>query len=178
MWIYPIFVRKNYLWTKFKLDYEETANTPAFYRRFWDEPYRISHFIGGLHIGTLPIWLWLRCFYQNVQWKWWVRKWTNWNPIEIQLKSTDHLKYSVAKKAILFDLDQRDLELWLNSNITFIFIVYDALKKVAYWIDLEDYFKINRAKLKKVNKFFRIYIPDENVFTDATVQKFRKIKNN
>ena len=98
--------------------------------------------------------------------------------IEIQLKSTDHLKYSTTKKAILFDLNQRDLELWLNSNRTFIFIVYDALKKVAYWIDLEDYFKINRAKLEKVNKFVRIYIPDENVFTDETVQKFRKIKNN
>ena len=98
--------------------------------------------------------------------------------IEIQLKSTDHLKYSVAKKAILFDLNQRDLELWLNSNRTFIFIVYDAAKKIAYWVDLEDYFKINRAKLEKINKFVRIYIPDKNVFTDETVQKFRKIKNN
>ena len=97
--------------------------------------------------------------------------------IEIQLKSTDNLKYSVTRKAILFDLEQRDLELWLNSDFSFIFIVYDALKRVAYWIDLQDYFKINREELKKVNKFVRIYIPDENVFTDETVQKFRKIKN-
>ena len=32
--------------------------------------------------------------------------------------------------------------------------------------------------LEKVNKFVRIYILDENVFTEETVQKFRKIKNN
>ena len=97
--------------------------------------------------------------------------------IEVQLKSTDNLKYSAAKKAILFDLAQRDLELWLESDFPFIFILYDALEKAAYWVDLQDYFKINRAELKKVNKFVRIYIPDENVFTDKTVQKFRKIKN-
>ncbi|MDZ7876346.1 MAG: DUF4365 domain-containing protein [Saprospiraceae bacterium] len=98
--------------------------------------------------------------------------------IEIQLKSTDNLKYSAAKKAILFDLDKRDLELWLTSNELFIFIVYDALKKMAYWVDLQDYFKINKEKLKKVNKFVRLYMPSENIFTEETVQKLRKIKNN
>ena len=98
-------------------------------------------------------------------------------PIQIQLKSTDNLKYSAARKAILFDLDQRDLELWLESEIPFILVIYDALKEIAYWVDLQDYFKINADALKKVNKFVRIYIPSENVFTDKTVQKFRQIKN-
>ena len=98
--------------------------------------------------------------------------------IEIQLKSTDNIKYSEAKNAVLFDLDKRDLELWLNSDRPFIFIVYDAIKKIAYWVDLQDYFKINRDKLEKINKFVRIYIPSENIFTDEIVQKFRIIKNN
>ena len=97
--------------------------------------------------------------------------------IEIQLKSTDHLKYSVAKKAVLFDLEECDLELWLESETLFIFVLYDALKEIAYWLDLQDYFKINRDKLKKVNKFVRIYIPLDNVLTHKTVQEFRQIKN-
>ena len=97
--------------------------------------------------------------------------------IQIQLKSTDYLKFSEEKQAILFDLDQRDLELWLNSHEPVIFIVYDAQKRLAYWVDLLDYFQINRDKLKKVNKFVRIYIPFENVLTDKTIQKFRQIKN-
>ena len=97
--------------------------------------------------------------------------------IQIQLKSTDNLKYSVAKKAILFDLDQRDLELWLESETPFILVIYDALKEIAYWVDLQDYFKINSDALKKINKFVRIYIPSERVFTDKTVQEYRQIKN-
>ena len=97
--------------------------------------------------------------------------------IQIQLKSTDHLKFSEDKKVILFDLDQRDLELWLNSHEPVIFIIYDAKKRIAYWLDLLDYFQINRDKLKKVNKFVRIYIPFEDVFTGKIVQIFRNIKN-
>jgi hypothetical protein len=97
--------------------------------------------------------------------------------IQIQLKSTDHLKYSEAKKAIVFDLDKRDLELWLGSNVHFIFILYDALKECAYWIDLSDYFEKNRDDLKKITKFVRIYIPEVNVFTDKIIQQFRQIKN-
>ena len=97
--------------------------------------------------------------------------------ILIQLKSTDHLKFSEDKKVILFDLDQRDLELWLNSHEPVIFVIYDAQKRIAYWLDLLDYFQINRDKLKKVNKFVRVYIPFEDVFTDKIVQIFRNIKN-
>lgn len=97
--------------------------------------------------------------------------------IQIQLKSTDHLKYSEVKKAIVFDLDKRDLELWLYCDEPFIFIVYDALKESAYWVDLSVYFEKNRDDLKKITKFVRIYIPKENVFTDKIVQQFRQIKN-
>ena len=75
-------------------------------------------------------------------------------------------------------MSKRDLELWLYSNAPVIFTVYDASKRVAYWVDLLDYFQINRAVLEKINKFVRIYISAENIFTDKTVQKFRKIKNN
>ena len=97
--------------------------------------------------------------------------------IEIQLKSTDKLKYSAEKKVILFDLAQRDLELWLESETLFIFALYDAVHEKAYWLDLQEYFKINRAALQKVNKFVRIYVPSDNILTHQTVQNFRQIKN-
>lgn len=97
--------------------------------------------------------------------------------IQIQLKSTDHLKYSEVKKAIVFDLDKRDLELWLGCNAPFLFIVYDALKESAYWVDLSLYFEKNRDVLKKVIKFVRIYIPVENVLTHKIIQDYRQIKN-
>ena len=97
--------------------------------------------------------------------------------IQIQLKSTDNLKYSEAKKAILFDLDERDLELWLDSEVPFIFVLYDALNEIAYWVDLQDYFDKNRDALKKINKFVRIYIPSDSIMTPKIIQEFRQIKN-
>ena len=94
--------------------------------------------------------------------------------IQVQLKSMENLNYSEDEKAIVFDLSQDDLEFWLYSDLPVVFVVYDAMKKVAYWIDLLDYFKKNRSDLKKVNKFVRIYIPSTNVFTDKTVQKYKQ----
>ena len=97
--------------------------------------------------------------------------------IQIQLKSTEHLKYSKTKDAIVFDLEKRDLELWLYSNSIVIFIVYDALKESAYWLDLSVYFEKNRDSLRKTTKFVRIYIPSKNVLSGQTIQKFRQLKN-
>jgi Domain of unknown function (DUF4365) len=97
--------------------------------------------------------------------------------IQIQLKSTDHLKYSKVKDAIVFDLEKRDLELWLYCDTPLIFIVYDAVKESAFWVDLSIYFENNRDSLKKVTKFVRIYIPAKNVLSGQTIQKFRQIKN-
>ena len=94
--------------------------------------------------------------------------------IQVQLKSMENLNYSEDEKAIVFDLSQDDLEFWLYSDLPVVFVVYDAMTKVAYWIDLLDYFKKNRSDLKKINKFVRIYIPSTNVFTDKTVQKYKQ----
>jgi hypothetical protein len=98
--------------------------------------------------------------------------------IQIQLKSTDNLKFSEPKQEIAFDLSKRDLELWLYSDRPVIFIIYDAIKEIAYWVDLIDYFKKNQTSLKKVNKFVRIYIPINQIFTPNIVQYFRQLKNN
>ena len=59
----------------------------------------------------------------------------------IQLKSTDHILLSSNKKTVIFDLSKRDLELWLSGSIKLILVLYDAEKEMAYYIDLQDYFK-------------------------------------
>jgi hypothetical protein len=97
--------------------------------------------------------------------------------IQVQLKSTDKIKFSETKKAIAYDLSKRDLELWLYSDSPVIFIVYDAIKEVSYSVDLLEYFTKNKQVLEKVNKFVRIYIPSDNLFTANAIQKFRHSKN-
>lgn len=98
--------------------------------------------------------------------------------IQVQLKSTDFLKVNASNNAIVFDLSKRDLELWLYSYVPVLLILYDAQKEIAYWVDLYDYFEKNRESLKKVNKFVRIYIPSDQIFSSQIVQKFRELKNN
>ncbi len=95
--------------------------------------------------------------------------------IQVQLKSTDSLK--IVKNTIAFDLSKKDLELWLYSSSPVIIIIYDAQNELAYWVDLLIYFKENKEILKKVNKFVRIYIPNENFFNKKAVQDIRNHKN-
>jgi Domain of unknown function (DUF4365) len=93
-----------------------------------------------------------------------------------QLKSTDNIQFLEKKKAMAFDLSRRDLELWLADTITMLLILYDAQKELAYYIDLQAYFKNNGIKMLEESKFIRVYIPSENVFTQFSAQSFRQSK--
>ena len=89
-----------------------------------------------------------------------------------QLKSTDHIQISEKKKTFVFDLSQRDLELWLADTTTMLLILYDAQKELSYYIDLQAYFNENGVKMVKGRKFIRVHIPIENRFTEFTAQSF------
>jgi hypothetical protein len=89
----------------------------------------------------------------------------------IQLKSTDHILLSSNKKTVIFDLSKRDLELWLSGSIKLILVLYDAEKEVAYYIDLQDYFKREGILFDKIKKFVRVNIPITNVLTPKIVKQ-------
>jgi hypothetical protein len=72
----------------------------------------------------------------------------------------------------VFDLSQRDLELWLADTATMLLILYDAQKELSYYIDLQAYFNKNGVKMGAERKFIRVYIPMENIFTELTAQSF------
>jgi len=74
--------------------------------------------------------------------------------IYLQLKSTDNINFSEKRNAYTFDLSKRDLELWL----------YNILRK-------------NELVLGKINKFIRVFIPIENVFSIKCVKNLRTLKN-
>jgi hypothetical protein len=96
------------------------------------------------------------------------------NYIFFQLKSTDVLQRAPKKGAFVFDLDTRDLELWLYNDNLVMLLLYDAQKEIAFYLDLQDHFKKNRAALQKVRKFVRIYIPQNAVFSSEIIREIRK----
>ena len=91
-----------------------------------------------------------------------------------QLKSTDQIQFSEKKKALVFDLSRRDLELWLVDTMTMLLILYDAQNEIAYYIDLQAYFRNNSIRMGKDRKFIRVYIANENIFTAFAAQSFRQ----
>lgn len=95
--------------------------------------------------------------------------------VHFQLKSTDHIRYSKSKEAVVFDLSIRDLELWLSDGRKMLLILYDAQNDVAYYIDLQNYFKINRDVLNNIHKFVCVYLPEQQVFNQQSVLDMHKL---
>jgi Domain of unknown function (DUF4365) len=93
--------------------------------------------------------------------------------VRFQLKSTDSIKFSAKTQSFTFDLSKRDLELWLLDTYKMMLILYDAQKEVAYFEDLQVYFKNNKLNFKKGRKFVRISIPMTNVWTPQTINNIR-----
>jgi Domain of unknown function (DUF4365) len=89
-----------------------------------------------------------------------------------QLKSTDNIQISVNKKSVVFDLSVRDLEYWLSDTVKMLLILYDSKKEIAYFVDLQVYFKEKVIEIGENRKFVRVHIPTDNV---VTAQSFQKI---
>lgn len=96
----------------------------------------------------------------------------------IQLKSTDYIKISKSEKAISFDLSKRDLELWLYSSTELLLTIYDAQKEIAYYVDLQAYFREKGIDFNNIRKFVRVNIPLVDVFTTKTIKQFLHNKIN
>ncbi len=71
-------------------------------------------------------------------------------------------------------MSKRDLELWLLNNSTLLVLLYDAQQEMAYFLDIQAYFKENRLKLSQIDKFIRADIAVEHIFTPESVLLFRK----
>jgi Domain of unknown function (DUF4365) len=89
----------------------------------------------------------------------------------IQLKSTDNIQELKKKTTISFDLSKRDLELWLLSTTKLLVVLYDAQAEIAYFIDLQEYFKENGLSLNTIRKYFRVNIPLANLFNTHNIKQ-------
>jgi Domain of unknown function (DUF4365) len=93
--------------------------------------------------------------------------------VQFQLKSTDSIQFSEKKKSFVFELSKQDLEDWLLDTNKMLLILYDAQKEVAYFEDLQVFFKNNRLAFRKERKFVRILIPMTNLFVPEAIHNIR-----
>lgn len=98
--------------------------------------------------------------------------------IYVQLKATDSLRI-VEQNKITFSLSRSDLELWLLEPMPCIFIIYDAQTNQAYWLYLQAYFQnLVNFNLDTIGESLTIYIPTENLLTQASIKKFAEYRDN
>ncbi|HYV91595.1 MAG TPA: DUF4365 domain-containing protein [Chitinophagales bacterium] len=92
--------------------------------------------------------------------------------IFMQLKASDHLLRTKDKKHLLFTVSNADLKLWTVEPNPVIFILYDALKEIAYWLYVQPHLKVSKSKTQ------RIRIPVLNRINSQAIRKFVSYKNN
>jgi hypothetical protein len=93
----------------------------------------------------------------------------------LQLKAAESLQ--AIGSAYVFDLDIRDYNLWMLDNLPVILILFDAGRKRAYWVAIQEYFrKDDNRQPKRGAKTVRVYVPKRQVFHRRAVEKIRDLK--
>lgn len=97
--------------------------------------------------------------------------------ISVQLKATDKLPLINQNTIISFPVDKKDIDLWINEFNPVILVVYDAINKKGYWINIQSYFQsIPNFSIAKISKTTNVHLPITNKIGKATMSKFAQQK--
>lgn len=87
----------------------------------------------------------------------------------VQIKSTESLANHSNEEYLIWDMDVRDLRLWREEVMPVLFVVYDVLAKIAYWLYIQEEF----ASADLENRLYlRCRIPRNNFLTTDTLAGF------
>jgi hypothetical protein len=93
----------------------------------------------------------------------------------IQLKAAESL--GAVGGNYVFDLDVRDYNLWMLEDLPVLLILFDAFRRRAYWLAVQDYFRENVARRpKRGAKTVRVRVPKRQVVNRRAVAKWRDLK--
>jgi hypothetical protein len=95
--------------------------------------------------------------------------------IYLQLKAAESLRASGAY--YVFDLDVRDLNLWMLELMPVMLVLFDAGRRKAYWLHVQRYFRQDPARLPKQKaKTVRVRVPKRQAVNHRGVAAIRHIK--
>ena len=93
----------------------------------------------------------------------------------LQLKAAESLP-SVGHDYV-FDLDLRHYNLWMQEKMPVILVLFDASRRRASWLCVQDYFNEDVARRpKKGTKTVRVRVPVRQVVNQRAVAKWRDRK--
>ena len=98
--------------------------------------------------------------------------------IRIQLKASDNHSYIKKQPFISFVIKRKHYELWTNELMPVFLILYDAQKKKAYWLYVQEHFISDPSlKPRAGAQTLTLRVPLVNEFTEATVDYTRERKS-
>lgn len=95
--------------------------------------------------------------------------------VSLQLKASSSLPPDDSD--IPFDVDIRDYHLWMLERMPVILILFDASRRRAYWLAVQQYFREDVARRpKKGAKTVRVRVPTKQAVNRRAVAKMRELK--
>jgi hypothetical protein len=95
--------------------------------------------------------------------------------VYFQFKAKEALEEVGAHHA--YDLDIRDYNLWTREKMPVIFILYDASRRRAYWLAIQEYFREDVARRpRKGARSVRIRVPRRQLVSGRAIATMRELK--
>jgi hypothetical protein len=91
----------------------------------------------------------------------------------LQLKASETL--TAVGSDYVFDLDVREYNLWMLERWPVILILFDAGRRQAYWLHVQDYFRDNARRPKRGAKSVRVRVPKRQVVNRRAVGIMRDL---
>jgi hypothetical protein len=98
--------------------------------------------------------------------------------IYVQMKATDSVKTGVRDEVVFFTLDKRDVRLWVSEIDPVILVLFDAIRRKAYWVHIQDYFSVYDFNSNLEAKTINIHIPVQQTISLTAIKKIANIKHN
>ena len=95
--------------------------------------------------------------------------------VYFQFKAKETLHAAGSHHA--YDVDIRDYNLWIKEKMPVIFILYDASRRRAFWLAIQEYFRAEVARQpRKGARSIRIRLPRRQVVNGRAIGKIRDLK--
>jgi hypothetical protein len=88
--------------------------------------------------------------------------------IPLQLKASDHLRYSKDRSYISFKVELKHYQYWMKQTMPVFLILYDASDGKAYWLYVQTYFAQGEKPVGSSGTI-TVRVPTANEFTARVV---------
>jgi hypothetical protein len=114
--------------------------------------------------------------YDLVMWTFDGRGYVEPGSVLIQIKAAEVLP--TVGEEYTFDADVRDYNLWMREETPVILILYEATRRRAYWLFIQDYFaSVSARRPRGESKTIRVRVPKSQTLTRRSIDAIRNFKN-